>query len=170
VFRKLMPSLRRTKPEGTEAAEDANGAGDDEDKDGGNDEEKETYLRLLVNLAEENIIQVSMYGKLEGEYFYEIPAISEGFYNLSALSDSLYSIKVHEVGEPTGKDSIQNEETMSWEVFNTYKVKDGREVSITALGTIPFQTIIDVMDVCRYKGIEYEKKELFPLTLLKQFQ
>jgi len=208
VFRKLMPSLRRTKPEGTtelnltpimnlmvvliplllsvaeftklalleymppaEAAEDANGGGDNDDKDSGNDEEKETYLRLLINLTAGNIIQVSMYGKLEeGEHFYEIPAIPEGYYNLSALGDSLYSIKVHEVGEPTGKDSIMNEETILWEVFNTYKVKDGREVSITALGTIPFQTIINVMDVCRYKEIEYEKKELFPLTLLKQFQ
>ena len=205
MFRKLMPSLRRTRPEGTtelnltpimnlmvvliplllsvaeftklalleymppaEAAEDAGAGADDQNQ--APDEEKDINLRLLFNLSDDNIIQVSMFGKLEeGEFFYEIPSTGSG-YNLAALNDSLYSIKVREVGEPTGKDSVFNENSMQWEVFNTYRVKDGREVSITALDAIPFQTIINVMDVCRYKEIDGEKRELFPLTLLKQFQ
>ena len=153
-----------------EAAEDSGGGSDDENQNS-SDEEKETYLKLLVNLADNDIIQVSMYGVLqEGEHFYEIQAQPEGGYNLAALNDSLYSIKTREAGEPTGRDSVFNDDTRVWEVFNTYKVRDGREVSITALGTVPFQTIINVMDVCRYKEVEGEKSELFPLTLLKQFQ
>lgn len=153
-----------------EAAEDSGGNGDDQNQNGG-DEEQDVYLRLLVNLAENYIIQVSMYGKLQvGEHFYEIPGGARGGYDLSALRDSLYSIKQREVGEPTGQDSIFNDTSQEWETFSTYKVKDGREVSITAIGTVPFQTIVNVMDVCRYKEVEGEKKELFPLTLLKQFQ
>ena len=207
MFRKLMPSLRRTRPQGStelnltpimnlmvvliplllsvaeftklalleymppaEAAEDSGGSGEDENMNS-SDEEKDVYLRLLVNLTKNDTIQVSMYGKLqEGEHFYEIPATPEGVYNLPALRDSLYSIKLREVGPPTGKDSVFNEDTQQYEIFNTFKVKDGREVSITAEGRVPFQTIVNLMDVCRYKEVEGEKKELFPLTLLKQFQ
>ena len=110
MFRKIMPSLRRSRPQGTtelnltpimnlmvvliplllsvaeftklalleymppaEAAEDAGGGGEDQDENSA-DEEKETYLRLLVNLADNRVIQVSMFGKLQvGEHFYEIP-------------------------------------------------------------------------------------------------
>jgi hypothetical protein len=153
-----------------EAPEDAGGGNNGNDQNS-SDEEKDVYLKLLVNLADKDVLQISMYGVLkEGEHFYEIPALPDGGYNLAALNDSLYSIKTLEVGEPTSRDSVFNSDTQTWEAFNLYKIKDGREVSITALGTTPFQTIVNVMDICRYKEVDKVQKELFPLTLLKQFQ
>lgn len=151
------------------AAEDSGGggAGDDDEK---SDEEKKVNLDLLVNLHENGIIQISMYKKLDiGEHFYEIQATPEGGYNFNALNDSLLSIKTREVGEATGVDSVLNEETQQFESFKTYRIEDGRQVSITAVPETAFQNIVHVMDVCRFK-LKDESKELFPMTMLKQFQ
>ncbi len=152
-----------------EASEEAGGAGDD-DEDKPPDEEKEIRLNLLVNLIDNDVIQISMFGKLDpGEHFYEIPA-SNGGYNFKALNDSLYNIKQREVGKPIGQDSLFNEDTQEWDAQPKYKVKDGLEVSITALGTTPFQTIIALMDTCRWKHVDEKRELLFPATMLKQFQ
>jgi hypothetical protein len=151
-----------------EAADNSGGGGDD-DEDENTDEEKKIKLDLLVNLHENGVIQVSMYNKLDvGEHFYEIPD-ADGNFNFRALNDSLYNIKTREVGEPTGIDSVLNEETQAYESFKKYRVEDGRQVKITALGKTTFQSIVDVMDVCRFK-LGDESKELFPLTELRQFQ
>ncbi|MCF7810176.1 hypothetical protein K9N50_04215 [bacterium] len=152
-----------------EAADDSGGGGGGDDEEN-TDEEKNLKLDLLVNLHEDGVIQVSMYNKLDlGEHFFEIPAAPNGNYNFRILNDSLYSIKTREVGEPTGIDSVLNEETQKYETFKTYRVEDGRQVKITALGKTPFQSIVDIMDVCRFK-LGDESKELFPLTELRQFQ
>ncbi len=142
---------------------------------------KEAKLGLIVNLtrssedATANGLQVSMYGKTEeGPHFYIIPLQPDGSFNMGALTDSLWSIKQNEVGEPTGKDSSQGPND-KWAVFDKYKMTDAREVSLTADGTIIFQDIVSTMDACRYIDINgpngtQERKELFPNTLLKQFQ
>ena len=149
-------------------ATDAGGGGGDDDE--GNDEEQRINLDLLINLHENDVIQISMYKKLDlGEHFYEIQPSPAGGYDFNALNDSLFSIKSREVGEATGVDSAFNEDTNRWETFSTYKVEDGRQVSITALSETPFQTIVYTMDVCRYK-LGDKSTELFPMTMLKQFQ
>lgn len=151
-------------------AADSGGGGGNGDDDENKDEEKIVNLDLLINLHENSTIQISMYKKLDlGEHFYEIQAAPDGGYDFKALNDSLASIKKREVGLPTGIDSVQNEETMQWEKFSTFKVEDGRQVSITALKETPFQTIVHVMDVCRFK-LGDKSVELFPMTMLKQFQ
>ena len=151
------------------AAEDSVGGGGEGDDDK-QDEEKKVNLDLLVNLHENGIIQISMYKKLDlGEHFYEIQAAPEGGYNFNVLNDSLFSIKTREVGDPTGVDSVFNEDTNQYESFKTYRIEDGRQVSITAIPETPFQSIVNTLDVCRYK-LKDETKELFPMTMLKQFQ
>ncbi len=147
------------------------GGGGDENKDDTPDEDKVKNLSLLVNIADSSMIQISMYGKVKaGEHFYEIFPAADGDYNLKVLEDSLWSIKQREVGKSTGQDSVQHPRTLKWDSYPTYKVKDGRELSITAMGDTEFQTIVNVMDLCRYHEVDGVKKELFPITLLKQFQ
>ena len=151
------------------AAEDSGGGGGEGDDDK-SDEEKKVNLDLLVNLHENGIIQISMYKKLDvGEHFYEIQATPGGGYNFKALNDSLSSIKLREVGESTGIDSVFNEETQQYERFKAYRIEDGRQVSITAIPETAFQNIVHTMDVCRFK-LGDESQELFPMTMLKQFQ
>ncbi|MFC2150293.1 biopolymer transporter ExbD [Calditrichota bacterium] len=153
-----------------ESAPDEGGGGSD-DENNTPDEDQPKNLSLLVNFTDSSKLQVSMYGKVkEGEHFYEILPVQPGQYNLAALEDSLWSIKQREVGESTGLDSIQDLRTGAWETFPKFRVKDGREVSITAKGEVPFQTVVNVMDLCRYREVDGRKEELFPITLLKQFQ
>lgn len=130
----------------------------------------EKTLNLVLNLIETGV-QVSMYQKNDpGPFFFEIPRGGDGDYDWIALKDSLWSIKQREVGDPIGIDSLENERTQRWEKFPIYKVKDGREISITALGATKFQTITRVMDACRYIDVTGNRRELFPVTMLKQFQ
>jgi len=86
------------------------------------------------------------------------------------LKDSLWSIKQREVGEPIGTETVQDEVTGEMKEKPKYRVKDGEEVSITAVGITPFQTIIQLMDACRTYEVKGELRTLFPITLLKQFQ
>jgi biopolymer transport protein ExbD len=161
-------SLLEYMPPAESAPDENAGGGDDENNTP--DEDQPKALSLLVNLADSAKLQISMYGKVkEGEHFFQIPA-ANGQYNFITLQDSLWSIKKREVGESIGLDSIQNPRDKRWETFPKFKVKDGREVSITAQGEVPFQTVVRVMDLCRYREIDGVKEEMFPITLLKQFQ
>jgi len=127
-------------------------------------------LQLLVNVTETGF-QVSMYGKIEpGQYFFEIPLLPDGQYDFAALNKRLEEVKRREVGVATGIDSVMNDKTGKMDVFPTFRVKDGREVSITALGKTPFQIIVNTMDACRKYDAGGEETELFPIALLKQFQ
>ncbi len=160
-------------PEAPAAVEPAGGG------DGGG--AKEQKINLLVNLtntsedASANGIQISMYGKTnEGPHFYVIPLQPDQSYNWEVLTDSLYSIKLNEVGASTGIDSTQDPDG-AWVSVDKFQYVDARDISITADGTTVFQDIVSAMDACRFKIIELpdgleEKKELFPNTLLKQFQ
>lgn len=128
----------------------------------------EQRLNLLVNLSQSGI-QVSMYGKVEpGPYFFEIPLLPDGSYDWETLNQRLWEVKQREVGEPIGVDSIRNESTGVWEKFPVYRVKDGREVSIVAIDTARFQTILQAMDACRIIRVNGELKELFPVAILKK--
>ncbi|MFN3821062.1 MAG: hypothetical protein ACK4OO_01910 [bacterium] len=128
----------------------------------------EQRLNLLVNLMESGI-QVSMYGKVEpGPYFFEIPLTPEGDYDWETLNRRLWEVKKNEVGDPIGIDSVKNEITGRWENFPVYRVKDGREVSIVALDTVRFQTVLHAMDACRLRVENGEIKELFPIAILKR--
>ncbi len=130
---------------------------------------EELNLNLLVNLTETGI-QVSIYQTVQlGPNFYEIP-LENGLYNWAALKDSLWSIKQREVGAPIGTETVPDERTGEMQEKPKYRVKDGEEVSITAVGTTPFQTIIQLMDACRTYKVNDELYTLFPITLLKQFQ
>ena len=130
---------------------------------------EEARLSLVINLADSSI-QISMYNKVQpGPYFYEIPQLEDHTYDWETLKDSLWSIKEREVGPQLGIDSTQNESDQ-WEYYPTFKVKDGREVSITAKGETPFQLIVNTMDVCQYYKVEEEKREMFPVAVLKQFE
>lgn len=127
-------------------------------------------LNLLLNLVESGI-QVSVYQSVDvGPHFYEIPLLPNGTYNWNALKDSLTSIKLGEVGDPIGSEMVQDERTGEMKEIPKFRVKDGEEVSITASGSTPFQTIVKTMDTCKYYVQGQEQKPLFPITLLKQFQ
>ncbi len=150
-----------------EAAEapDAGSAPEEPGQKGG----EEARLSLVINLTESNI-QVSMFNKVKpGPHFYEIPLLPEGTYDWKALNDSLWSVKQREVGPQLGLDSTENE-FGEWEYFPRFKFLDGRELSITARGETPFQLIVAAMDVCRFHKEDGEKRELFPVTVLKQFE
>lgn len=150
------------------AAEEGGGGGGEDQSE--QSAEKEQTLNLLVNIVDE-AIQVSMFNKVEaGPHFYEIPKLPDGGFNYDALKDSLWSIKQNEVGASLGLDSTQDVVTQEWTTYPKYKYKDGREVSITAVGTTDFQTVVRVMDACRIKVVDNEEKELFPIAILKQFQ
>jgi len=127
-------------------------------------------ISLLLNLVDTGI-QVSIFESIvEGPNFYVIPRFADGSYNFDTLKDSLWSIKQTHVGEPIGTEDVTNELTGEITQIAKYRVIDGEEASITAVATTTFQTIIKVMDACRYKTIGNDQKPLFPYTLLKQFQ
>ncbi len=127
-------------------------------------------ISLLLNLVDTGV-QVSIFESVEeGPNFYEIPRIANGAYDWDTLKDSLWSIKQTHVGEPIGTEDVTNELTGEVTQISKYRVIDGEEASITAVATTTFQTVIKVMDACRYKTVENEQKTLFPLTVLKQFQ
>jgi len=147
------------------AAEDAGAPSEEPGKSG-----KVEKLNLLLNLAETGI-QISMYQTVEeGPYFYEIPLLLEGSYDWKTMQDSLWSIKMNQVGEPIGSESVMDERTGEMKEIPKFKFKDGEEVSITAQGTTPFQTIINAMDGCKSYKVGNKIKPMFPITLLKQFQ
>lgn len=139
---------------------------------------EEAKLNLLVNLAETGV-QVSMFQTVEpGPYFYEIPKSASGDYDFNTLHDSLIAVKENIVGQPIGKKTIFVELDSTYREVDAYKYADATEVSITALGSTTFQTVIRLMDVCQ-KYVREEvvngnltrvEKELFPNTILKQFQ
>lgn len=130
----------------------------------------ETMLNLLVNISETGL-QVSMFGKVEeGPFFFIVPQLPDGAYDFGTLNARLREIKQREVGSPTGLDSSLNEISGKMEVYPTYRVKDGREVSITAMGRTPFQTVINTMDACRKYEADGQVEELFPVAVLKQGQ
>lgn len=149
-----------------EAAEAAEAGAPPSEGSGGN----ETTLNLLVNIAETGL-QVSMYNKVEpGPHFFEIPIKGDGSYDFEALNSRLWQVKQSEVGSKLGVDSVMNEMTGKMESFPVYRVKDGREVSITAISKTPFQVVISAMDACRKYESDGKAEELFPVALLKQFQ
>jgi biopolymer transport protein ExbD len=127
-------------------------------------------IDLLINIAATGY-QVSLFGKNEpGPYFFEIPVLPGGEYDYKTLSARLAQVKETEVGAALGIDSVLNETTGKQDVFEVFRYKDGREVSITALGQTPFQIVVHTMDACRQQTVNGEKKELFPVAMLKQFQ
>jgi len=129
----------------------------------------EAKLDLLLNLSETSL-QVSVFLSSDlGPNFYEIPLVN-GLYNWVTLKDSLWSIKVNKVGPPIGKETVVDERTGEEKEIPKYRYQDGEEISIAAMGHTPFQTIIHAMDACKYYKIGGEKKTLFPITVLKQFQ
>lgn len=133
----------------------------------------EGKLNLLINIVDTGL-QVSLFHSIEpGPHFYEIPLDFRGGYDWKALNDSLARIKVDVIGPPIpGKKtpvfSVIEQDTV-W--IDVYKYSDASEVSITALGNIHFQTIINAMDACQnYVTETGVEKELFPVPILKQFQ
>jgi len=127
-------------------------------------------IDAMVNIAATGF-QVSLFGKTEpGPYFFEIPMTPEGAYDFQGLNARLGEAKQREVGEAIGIDSVMNDNSGKMDVFAVYRYRDGREISITALGTTDFQTIVKTMDACRKTTLNGEDKELFPVALLKQFQ
>lgn len=127
-------------------------------------------IDVLINIAASGF-QVSLFGKTEpGPYFFEVPNLPDGAYDFKTLNARLGEAKVKEVGDPIGIDSVMNDNTGKMDVFSVYRYRDGREVSITALGTTNFQTIVTTMDICRKMTVNGEEKELFPVAMLKQFQ
>ncbi len=128
-------------------------------------------IDVLVNVAATGF-QVSLFGKNEpGPYFFEIPRIPGGDYDFKTLNQRLAEAKQREVGDPIGIDSTMNDLSGKMDVYAVYRYKDGREVSITALDKTDFQTVIHTMDACHeYTSASGEKKELFPVAMLKQFQ
>lgn len=146
-----------------------------EEGSGGGGEEK---LNLLLNLVDAGI-QISLFGSVkEGEHFYVIPKSPDGNYNWKALNDSLVSVKQNIVGPQIGTKTIFNERDSTYQEVPAYKYADATEVSITALSSTHFQTIVNAMDACqKYSQEEFINgerqvaiKELFPVTILKQFQ
>lgn len=150
------------------AEADAGGGGQDQDEPPPDQEEIQT-LDLLINLIKGDTIQISMFNSTElGDKFYEIPGHAGG-YNMDALQDSLYSIKTNIVGKATGRDSTlidPDDASKGWDSFNVYKYQDGRNVKITGDSETPFQVIVNVMDLCRWKEVGNEQKELFPQYIL----
>lgn len=127
-------------------------------------------IDLLVNVGAAGY-QVSLFGKTEpGPYFFEVARLADGSYDYSNLSSRLAQVKEQEVGAPLGIDSVMNDITGQMDVFEVFRYRDGREVSITALGDTPFQVIVNTMDACRQAKVQGETKELFPVAMLKQFQ
>jgi len=127
-------------------------------------------IDAMVNITATGF-QVSLFGKTEpGPYFFEIPISPDGTYDFKGLTQRLGEAKQREVGDPIGIDSVMNDNTGKMDVFAVYRYRDGREVSITALGTTNFQTIVKTMDACRRMTVNGEDKELFPVAMLKQFQ
>lgn len=132
-------------------------------------EEVSEKLNLLVNIQPE-AIQVSIYQSVDlGPNFFEIP-LKAGGYDWEALKDSLVEIKKREVREPIGTEMVLDERSGEMKSIPKYRFGDGEEVSIAADGGIPFQIIIRAMDACKFYVDNRERKALFPITLLKQFQ
>lgn len=152
-----LPPAEATAAEGVGAPPDEGGAG------------KIEKLNLLINLAETGV-QVSIYEKVVGEYFYEIPLLPDGSYDWSTVKDSLWAIKQREVGEPIGSETVTDEVSGEMKEIPKYRLVDGEEVSITATGGTQFQKIINAMDACRFYDVGNERMTMFPITMLKQFQ
>jgi biopolymer transport protein ExbD len=126
-------------------------------------------IDLLVNVSATGF-QVSLFGKTEpGPYFFEVPNLPDGP-DYQTLTNRLAQVKEQEVGSPLGIDSVLNENTGRMDVFEVFRYRDGREISITALGQTPFQVIVSTMDACREIKVDSVAKELFPVAMLKQFQ
>lgn len=127
-------------------------------------------IDALVNISSTGF-QVSLFGKTEpGPYFFEVPVLPTGEFDYATLTSRLAQVKENEVGAPLGIDSVLNENTKKMDVFEVFRYRDGREISITALGQTPFQTVVATMDACRNVTVNGETKELFPVAMLKQFQ
>ena len=152
-----------------EAAATEDGAATPPDEGGGGERAK---INLLVNLAEEGL-QVSIFGAVDnssGEYFFEIPLTANQTYDWNALTQRLVQIKQDQIGAPIGVEQVQDEATGELKEIPKFKFSDAEEVSITAVGQTPFQTIIDVIDASRVYKEGSQEKPLFPIPLLKQFQ
>lgn len=127
-------------------------------------------IDLLVNIGEPGF-QVSLFGKTEpGPYFFEVPKLPDGNYDFHTLTVRLTQVKDQEIGSPLGIDSVLNENTKKMDSFEVFRYKDGREISLTALGDTPFQVVVHTMDACRGTTVDSVYKELFPVAKLQTFQ
>jgi hypothetical protein len=136
----------------------------------GNREVADKLLELRVNITLSGL-EVSIFNAVVGQDFALISKMPDESYDFEAFREKLIDIKERIVGPPVSHTEEIGAETGRLEIINEYKYADAEQIRISAVGDIPLQTLIRVLDVSReYKTSEGRFLPLFPSPALGQFQ
>ncbi|MBC8278973.1 MAG: hypothetical protein H8E46_12130 [FCB group bacterium] len=137
----------------------------DENQDGGSDEP--TTLNLVLNVADSSL-QVSIFGAVEGDNYWDLPMTEAGEYDFAALQEILYKIKTEKVGAPIRTETAADPKTGEEIVKEVYKLDDAAIVRIAAGPRLDYQSLVTMLDVTRSIMVDGEEKWLFPQPVLGQ--
>ena len=136
---------------------------DDAEGDGGSD--TPTMLNLTVNVIDTSI-QVSIYGELEGENYWEIPLTPGSEFDFARLQEILIDIKLNQVGEPIRTEQTVDPRSGEDIVKEIYNMEDAAIVRIAAAPYVSYQNMVTLLDVTRNVMIDGNVKWLFPQPVL----
>lgn len=137
----------------------------DESEGGGSDEP--TTLNLVLNVADSSL-QVSIFGAVEGDNYWDLPLTEAGEYDFAALQEILYKIKTEMVGPPIRTETSANPKTGEEIVKEVYKLDDASIVRIAAGPQLDYQSLVTLLDVTRSILVDGEEHWLFPQPVLGQ--
>ena len=137
----------------------------DEADGGGSDEP--TTLNLVLNVADSSL-QVSIFGAVEGDDYWDIPMTETGDYDFAALQQILYTIKTEKVGAPIRTETLTDSKTGNEILKEIYKLDDAAIVRIAAGPSLSYQSLVTLFDVTRSIMVDGEEKWLFPQPVLGQ--
>ncbi|MCX6641319.1 MAG: biopolymer transporter ExbD [bacterium] len=132
--------------------------------------EVNALLELRCNVTYD-ALEMSVFNATSGENYTSFPKMPDGNFDWEALRSKLVDIKTRIVGPPISTSKGVNASTRQVELSEKYKYADGDQVRISAVGDIPLQTLVRLMDTCR----EYQDERgvfhpLFPSPALGQIQ
>ena len=151
----------------------AEGFADESEGDGGGDDggAEVAELGLLLNATKEGF-EISLFGETKGDNFKKIPNLPSGDYDFDALHQELVRIKTDIIGDPIRTEDTVDEKTGLTKRIEIFKYPDAQLIKISAIGKLPWDTIVKILDTCRTyeeEGIPI-KKPLFPSPMLGQIQ
>ena len=133
--------------------------------------QESTALNLVVNIGD-TVIQVSIFGEVAGDNYWEIGLTEENTHDFAQLQNILYQIKTEQV-DPTylrTEKTIVDSTTGETVDKKIYRLEDADIVRIAASANLDYQSLVTLLDITRSIVVYDVEHWLFPQPVLGQLQ
>ena len=129
-----------------------------------------TILNLVVNIRD-SVTQVSIFGDVSGENYWEIPLNEDGLHNFAELQRILHFIKTEKV-EPTfiKTETIFDSTTNKPYEERIYRLEDAHTIRLAATPNLDYQSLVWLLDYTQSVVVDDSLYTLFPQPVLCQLQ